>query len=66
MLCEKAYYKNGTEENRERLYCKDERVIDFNGMCPLIYWCPISEKFENTTDMFDCIYREKCHEQNDN
>lgn len=59
MICEKAYYPNETGENRERLYCKDERVTDFDGKCPLIYWCTISEKYENTEDMFNCIYRNK-------
>ena len=37
----------------------DERVTEFNGKCPLIYWCQVSEKFENTSDMFGCPYREK-------
>ena len=59
MICEKSFYPNGTGENRERLYCSDERVKEFNGKCPLIYWCPVSEKFENTSDMFNCPYREK-------
>lgn len=57
MICEKAYYPNKTGENRERVYCSDERVKAFGGKCPLVYWCAISEKFENTTDMFSCIYR---------
>lgn len=60
MICEKAFYPTGTGENRERLYCKDERSKDFfNGKCPLIYWCAVSGKFENTSDMFGCPYREK-------
>ena len=59
MLCEKAYYPNGTGENRERVYCSDSRVTDFGGKCPLIYYFPVSEKYENTADMFDCTYREK-------
>ena len=59
MLCEKAYYKNGTGENMKKLYCSDERMQDFDGKCPLIYWCKIDEKYENTTDMFNCIYRGK-------
>ena len=57
MICEKAYYRNKTGENREKLYCMDKRVVDFEGKCPLIYWCPVSEKFENTIDMFGCPYR---------
>ena len=59
MLCEKAYYPNGTGENREKLCCKDERNTNMGGRCPLIYWCKVSEKYENTTDMFDCVFREK-------
>ena len=61
MLCENAFYPNKTGENRERPHCKCKEVIDDDitkGKCPLIYWCPISEKFENTTYMFNCIYRE--------
>ncbi len=58
MLCEKAYYPNGTGENREKPSCKDERVKELGGKCPLIYWCPIDEKFENTADMFNCKFRE--------
>lgn len=57
MLCEKAYYPNGTGENHERVYCSDSRVTSFEGKCPLVYWCAISEKFENTTGMFECTYR---------
>jgi hypothetical protein len=69
MICENAYYLNGTGENRERLHCKREEVIndDFTrGKCPLIYWCPISERYENTVDMFNCRYREKNDGKNDN
>ena len=58
MLCKKGYYPNGTGKNRERVYCSDERVTTFEGKCPFIYWCPVREKFENTTDMFECCYRE--------
>ena len=59
MLCEKAYYPNGTGEHRERVYCSDKRVAAtvFDGKCPLVYWCTVSEKFENTTDMFNCKFR---------
>lgn len=59
MLCEKAYYANGTGENHEKPLCSNEKNTDFGGKCPLIYWCQIDEKYENTTDMFDCIYRSK-------
>ena len=59
MLCEKAYYLNKTGKSREKLYCKDERVTDFGGKCPLVYWCSINERFENTTDMFNCVYRKE-------
>lgn len=59
MICEKAYYPNKTGDNRERLYCSDERVTQFGGKCPLVYWCKIEEKFENTADMIECPYREK-------
>lgn len=64
MLCENAYYK--TEEYRAKLYCRCKKKCDedelFRDICPLIYWCPISERFENTKDMLRCIYREKTDE----
>ena len=69
MICENAYYPNGTGKNRERLRCKCEEVINDNfaqGKCPLIYWCPINERYENTADMFNCKYREKNDGKNDN
>lgn len=64
MICENAYYPNQTGNNGERLYCKNEQIINgfTEGKCPLVYWCNISEKFENTADMFDCIYRGKTNE----
>lgn len=58
MLCEKAYYPNSTGENREHIYCSDERAKEFfNGECPFVYLCTVSEKFENTTGMFNCKFR---------
>lgn len=66
MLCENAYYPNKTGENRERPCCLNEKVTDFDGRCPLIYWCSISERYENTADMFNCKYREKNDGKNDN
>lgn len=61
MLCNNAYYPNITGENRERLYCINQAVIDgfSKGKCPLVYWCPVSERFENTPDCLDCIYRKE-------
>lgn len=56
MICEKSYY----DENG-KLKCNDKNKLEaddvFKDLCPLIYYCPISEKYENTPDMFDCIYR---------
>lgn len=57
MICEKGYYPNGNGENREKIHCKDNRVTEFNGKCPFVYWCNISGKFENTIDMLKCKYR---------
>lgn len=60
MICENAYYPNGTGENREKLYYKDPGgASGFNGKCPFSYYCNISEKYENTADMFECVYRKK-------
>lgn len=58
MICENAYYQNGTGENRARLFCR-KGVPEFNGKCPFVYWCQVDEKYENTVDMFDCINREE-------
>lgn len=59
MLCEYAYYK--TDKKSEKPCCNNERKIQedtfFGDRCPLIYYCTISERFENTTDMFGCKYR---------
>lgn len=60
MLCQYAYYES--DEYRAKLCCNNERKIKednfFGELCPLVYWCPINERFENTKDMFRCIYRE--------
>lgn len=50
MLCEYAYYNK--DEKYEKPHCKQGGFI-----CPLIYYCPISERFENSEAMFRCKYR---------
>lgn len=59
MLCEHAYYK--TDEQLEKPSCNNAQKIAeddlFKEQCPFIYYCPISERFENTTDMFGCKYK---------
>lgn len=61
MLCEYAYYK--TDKKSEKPCCNNkQKLLDddvFKERCPLIYYCSISERFENTTDMFNCKYRGK-------
>lgn len=68
MLCENAYYREG--DKRKRLYCKSMRKAAEDTItkdkCPLIYYCRINQRFENTTDMFDCRYREINGEKNNN
>lgn len=61
MICERAYYPNGTGEHRERLFCECQEVKNgfSKGKCPLVYWCNVSERFENTPEFFDCIYRKE-------
>lgn len=59
MLCNKAYYPNGTGENRERIMCSNKNNTAFGGKCPFIYWCNIDEKYENTADIINCIYKEE-------
>lgn len=57
MLCENAYYPNGNE--KEKPNCRKMKETEyFKGKCPLIYYCTINERFEQTTDMFGCKYRE--------
>lgn len=61
MLCENAYYPGGDES--KRLFCRNETKAKEDTMtgekCPLIYYCKVNERFENTVDMFECRYREK-------
>ena len=57
MLCKNAYYPDGNEKGR--LHCKNEhKAADdpvMKDKCPLIYYCRINERFENTVDAFNCI-----------
>ena len=68
MLCPNAYYES--DEHRAKLCCKSERKLKedtfMKDRCPLIYWCPISNKYENTMDMFYCTYREDNNEPDNN
>lgn len=61
MLCEYAYYE--TDSKRAKLCCSNPQKLAeddlFKKRCPLIYWCTISERFENTADMLRCPYREE-------
>lgn len=64
MLCEYAYYK--TESQQERPCCNNKYKLEednfFKEKCPLVYYCTINERFENTSDMFKCKYRLSCVE----
>jgi len=59
MLCEYAYYL--TDDKSEKPCCNNQKKLAeddyFKEKCPLIYYCSISERYENTTDMFNCKYR---------
>lgn len=59
MICEYSYYPS----NSEKPHCKNEKKLlednYFKEKCPLIYYCPISERFEQTVDMLGCKYREE-------
>ena len=59
MICPNAYYE--TELPRAKLNCKviEKETGDkpFGNHCPFIYWCNISERFENTADIANCIKR---------
>ena len=59
MLCEKAYYPNGDETKKPCCTSKEKEAEDecFKNQCPLIYFCNINERFEQTIDMFECKYR---------
>lgn len=63
MICENAYYKPG----EDRPYCKSKRKSEedevFKDKCPLIFWCSMARRYENTGRAVDCIYRkEEKHE----
>ena len=53
MYCENAYYEDG------RLCCKVMNDEVFGDKCPLIYYCTITGKFENTDDFLECKYRKE-------
>lgn len=58
MICENSYYPKGNEELKPN--CKYLMNDDyFKGKCPLIYYCTITQRFEQTAQMFDCKYRDK-------
>lgn len=60
MICENSYYPNNNEKLKP--CCKSEQKLKddlFGERCPLIYYCRISERFEQTADMFECKYRRK-------
>lgn len=54
MICENSYYPDGDVKAKPRCKVKDDH---FKDRCPLIYYCAINERFEQTTDMFGCKYR---------
>lgn len=62
MLCENAYYLT-PDDNSSHLGCNNPKKLSeddlFKQQCPFIYWCTISERFENTTDFMQCKYRGK-------
>lgn len=59
MICEYSYYPEGNEKKKP--CCKNERKLAeddyFKDRCPLIYYCTINERFEQSTSMFGCKYR---------
>lgn len=61
MLCEKAIYKG--EGQFEKPVCASARKASedmlFGDKCPLIYYCRVNERFEQTEDMLTCPYREE-------
>lgn len=56
MICENAYYLESEKKPR----CKNIKDDNnsFGNKCPLIYFCPITDQYENTSAMFKCVYRE--------
>lgn len=60
MLCEYAYYP--TNDKWEKPLCSNPKKIAedkyFGNKCPLIYWCPIAGRFENT-DISGCEFRKQ-------
>lgn len=61
MICENAYYIDDNKETKPK--CKNEAKVAedeyFKDQCPLVYFCMVSGRYEQTTDMFYCKYRSK-------
>ena len=59
MVCEYAYYKS--DEKFEKPCCNNESYLKDkkDSRCYLIYYCPISQRFENSEAMFRCKYRKE-------
>lgn len=59
MKCEFSYYPMGNEKEKPNCCHKTKIREDkfFKEKCPLIYWCPINERYEQTFDLFGCKYR---------
>ena len=59
MICEYSYYPDGNEKLKPNCKCEEKLKEDtyFKEKCPLIYLCRINERYEQTTDMFNCTYR---------
>lgn len=59
MICENSYYPD--DSNTCKPLCKNSEKMKndhiFHDKCPLIYYCTISKRFEQTADMFGCPYR---------
>ena len=59
MTCEYSRYPDG--DKTEKPVCTNEKKIAeddyFGNKCPLIYYCTINERFEQTSDMLTCKYR---------
>ena len=60
MICENSKY-TGAGRLEKPVCTNPKKAIEdnvFGCKCPIIYYCPINDRFEQTEQMLHCPYRE--------